>query len=552
MLTSLAVKLHLGEDITVIKTNRAFKKHTHTWLFSLIATLLGACSTSQMPLSETALEPTSVISVAWGEQVQVTHPAINASPAVTIQYRIDSGPVQTISRFHQQDNRVVFALPSVLALPELPNFATPYTVSAGAYASTLTSSQIEQYTNRGTVKVTISTGSKKIRHSYQPYGAVESGELTVLVQATNCEAVKAAVLAEGFSIIDNTSGERLCYLTAYTESKGTSQAIAHLENKLEFSQVWVDKNTIQTLDPTGAHGFDPGCDQIANWLDLAGGSGFKMLLPTDLLASSNASTAHNAGITGAGIKVFVIGGGIGINDDFECLDATGSVLFEDHDTHIAEIIRLIAPDALVEDRIVCDATGNCPTSEIVKALLDVNSAAQTNMGKDIINMSLGGPLPNIVLERALRAIESDITVISSNGNGPNAPAHYPASYSSANPTPGALDNVVAIAASGFQAGNWYIAGYNTRNAQMFAPGTNVCVQTATSFRCDTSATTQPESIGITGSSFAASFATAMAALYLEASSSNLTPEDVRQCLLDGSVNNPNMNRMVWFDAAVCP
>ena len=157
-----------------------------------------------------------------------------------------------------------------------------------------------------------------------------------------------------------------------------------------------------------------------------------------------------------------------------------------------------------------------------------------------------------MLEATLQSIEPGITVITSNGNGPNAPAHYPAGYSSGTPTPGSLDNIVAVAASARKNGAWSMAGFNTRNAEIFAPGTNVCVQTATGFRCDPTATTQPENIGTTGTSFAAPVVAGMAALYLDGSSQNLNPNELRDCLIDGAKTLPNVLATVWYDSTVCP
>jgi len=531
---------------------KAFGGNMRIIFITLFIGFLSACSTVQTDLTELEFETVAITNVAWGEQVQVTHSAINASPAVTIKYRIGSGPLISITNFHQQNNRVVFALPELSSLPALTNFSAPYSISASEYAAPLTAAQVNQYANRGLVKVTITAGGTKIKRNYQPFGAVEAAEVMVMAQTANCVAFETAVVNLGFTKVDAGAAGNLCYLTVESNSKGTAQAISQLNAGLDYPNLWVDKNGVQSLDPRNGRGFDPSCDQITDWLDRAGGSGFDMLLPADLLASSNAPSAHNAGTTGDGVNVFVVGGGIGANDAFECLDSAGNVIFEDHDTHIAEIISLIAPDASIEERIVCNAAGNCPTSEIVRTLLELSVTAQNNTGKDIINMSLGGPLPNTVLERALKAIEAGITVVTSGGNGPNAAAHYPANYSSSSPAAGSLDNIISVAASAFANNTWNMAGFNTRKAELFAPATNLCLSTATAFRCDPSAASQPENLGITGSSFAAPIATGVAALYLEASSQNLQPEEVRTCLTDAALNNPNLNRMIWFDASICP
>ena len=529
------------------------RKHRIFPVLLVFISLLAACSTTYQTDSEPSLyfESNAITGVAWGEQVQVNSTQIPASPPLSIQYQIGSGAIINLSPVHQQAGQVVFILPEMPALPTLSNFSSPYSITPSQYNSPLSSAQISQYSNRGIVKVTLTAGNKKIKRNYQPFGAVEPGELTVMAQSNNCSAFENAVTSLGFSKLDSASAGNLCYLTAGFSTIGTSQAINKV-NSLDLSNLWVDKNVVQGLDPRGSSSFDPSCAQIETWLDLAGASGFDLLNPADILASSNASAAHNLNLTGAGVNVFVIGGGIGANDAFVCEDAQGNVLFQGHDSHIAEIIQLIAPDAHIEDRVVCNAAGHCPSSEIVRALIDVSQVAQQNSGKDLINMSLGGPTGNSVMQRVLEIIEPGITVIASSGNGPFAPSHYPAAYSSGALNPGSLDNIVAVAATGRLTGSWALAGFNTRNAELFAPGTNVCVQTATSFRCDPQAATTPENLGITGTSFAAPVATGMAALYLEHSNLNLSPSDLRSCLTSAALLNPNLNRMIWFDASICP
>ncbi|MCA9836184.1 MAG: S8 family serine peptidase [Trueperaceae bacterium] len=535
----------------MLKQISTVKKLFSYLLFILLAVFLAACS-SASPEEVIALESTVITNVAWGEQVQVSSSAIPASPAVSLRYQIDAGPVQTLTPVFQRAGRVVFILPEMPKLPDLSNFTSPYTVNLGQYTANLTNSQINQYSNRGTVKLTINAGSTTLRRNYRPFGAVEPGEITLLAQTSNCTAFENAVTSRGYSKVDGASAGGLCYMTASSVNLGTAQAMNQLSNSLDYANLWLDKNVVNGLDPRGSGSLDPSCDQISQWLDRAGGSGFTMLAPNNLLLSSNASAAHSSGVTGAGVNVFIVGSGVDANDVFVCYDASGGILFEGHDTHVAEIIRVLAPDVQIEDRVVCDASGNCPSSETIKALLDISVEAQNNSGKDVINMSLGGPLSNRVLERVLELVEPGITVITSSGNGPFAPAHYPAAYSSGTQNPGSLDNIVAVAATGFVNGSWQIAGFNTRNAELFSPGTNLCVATATGFRCDPKASSKPENLGITGSSFAAPVATAMAALYLNHSSQNLQPAELRDCLKTSSLLSPKLSHMVWYDAATCP
>lgn len=495
------------------------------------------------------LETTLLTGVAWGERVEVNSPNI-ANPA-TVRYRIGNGAWQTRPVVSQQAGRVVFDLPEVPSLPALP-FATttPYTLSWGQYSSPLSNQQLNQYRNRGVVKVQITSGKKKVNVDYLPYGAVEAGEVTLLAESNQSCAAFLASLPAAFSVVDSATDGNLCYATLGFSQRGTVQAIALLSS-LELPNMLIDKNTVSGFDPGGARSFDPSCDQIAQWLDPVGSSGYAFLLPSAVLSSSNAAAAHSAGITGAGVNITVIGGGFDSDDEFACVNQQGVTIFDGHDTHVAALIQTLAPGATIAAKIVCDSNGNCPTSEIVKALLEVRQEAQQSPGPDVVNISLGGPLPNSVLERTLQRIEPAVTVISSSGNGPYAPAHYPASYSSGGLNPGPLSNVISVAASGF-AGSWQIAGFNSRTAELFAPGVNVCVSTATGFRCDPTAPTAPDNLGLTGSSWASPIATGMAALYHQHSSQSLSPAAMRTCLTSAAQQSPNLNRMIWFDASICP
>ncbi len=521
-----------------------------------LAILLTACG-SGIQADPVAVELTTqavVSGVAWGERVEVSHPTIPASPAATLQYRIGNGPWQSTVAVSQQAGRIVFDLPEVSGIPDLPLAdTTPYAISLAQYTSPLSKQQVNQYRNRGEVRVRIKIGNQNRNLRYRPYGAVEAGEVTLLANlpAEACTAFLAS-LPPAFSLVDSTASGGLCYATVGFEHRGTSEAIALLGN-LSAPGLLIDKNTVQSFDPKGARAFDPSCDQILQWLDPAADSGYVLLPPPAILASSNATAAHNAGITGAGVNVTVIGGGFGSDDEFACVNQQGNVVFEGHDTHVGALIALIAPGANIQAKIVCDKNGNCPTSELVRALLEVRQEAQqTPSVPHIINLSLGGPLPNKVLEQSLKSIEAFIPVISSSGNGPYAPAHYPASYSSGTLNPGSLSNVISVAASGLTANGWQIAGFNSRTAELVAPGVNACVLTATGFRCDPTAPSAPDYLGLTGSSWAAPIATGVAALYYQHSSQSLSPTAMRSCLTSAAQQSPNLNRMIWFSPAVCP
>jgi subtilisin family serine protease len=173
----------------------------------------------------------------------------------------------------------------------------------------------------------------------------------------------------------------------------------------------------------------------------------------------------------------------------------------------------------------------------------------------VVNMSLGGPLRNSAMFRALQYMQDRVLVVTSGGNGFAAPGHYPASFSSRLPNPGLLSNVISVAASGYNsAGVWGAAGFNTRsNASLFAPGINLCPASMLTFRCKNSLPYSLDDLGATGSSFAAPVVAAIAALYLDNAlpQQSLTPLRLGQCLVNHSRTNPLLDRMVYFDSAGC-
>jgi subtilisin family serine protease len=136
-------------------------------------------------------------------------------------------------------------------------------------------------------------------------------------------------------------------------------------------------------------------------------------------------------------------------------------------------------------------------------------------GATVINLSLSGP-PNTVLEDTLAAIEAAETavVVAAAGNGgPNAPPAYPAAY----------DSVIAVTAVD-KAGGVYRRAGRGPHVDLAAPG--VEVWTAASVE---------GARWKTGTSFAAPYVTAAAALWRQANPV-MTPAQIRAALTQSAAD----------------
>lgn len=530
------------------------------WRFviGLIIFLAGCNTLPKSPSGASFLEAAATYQVAWGERIQLT------SGTTTIQVTY----LGTTTTFAPAGSTFDIPPPN-----GAPNLVIPSSVSRTTYATALNPSS---YVNRGTVDLLNNQG--RLIKQYTPYGSVDTGRINVLASITqNCSHFFSTVISRANE--GNPSGSqfvrigaitetplssspviKLCYATLEINRQGTEQAITDLSAALSLygnyttdvssSGFVVDKNDLSSLDPP-AKSFDPSCDQIKKWLDPMADTGYLNLDMATLEADTN---TQSASVTGSGVTVFVVGSGLGANDDFAC----GSE-FIDHDNHIHNIIQNLAPGAVILESKACDSSGMCPAAGLNKAIMGIINRVRLNPTPDyLISASWGGPIANSAGYSLFNILGKrfGVTVIASGGNGPNALRHYPASFDedvASSPTL-ALENVIAVAALGKKTTGYEIAGFNTRrNASIFAPAVNLCTDTATSFRCD-KAKTYPDDLGISGSSFGPGSVVAVAALYLDDApqATPLTPAVLRACLLDSAGASTVFSGMVRFDAPACP
>jgi Subtilase family len=464
---------------------------------------------------------------AWGERI-----AVNGATSVRVNYP-DAPQVFTLTPGQQ-----FFDLPRP---PRNLEIVTDATVPLETYESELDSTI---YTRRASVEI--------LGQTFLPYGSVTIGQIEFLasVPVGGCprlfSSVTARLASTGVSGFMIGTGEEdkftvsvgskfdLCQAVVLVGQQTTIQARSRLDGALlaysprlpvvsELGYV-LDNNTVMSLmQAGGAYAYDPSCDEIRRKLDPISANGFGRVTMTKLRADINPTGVQ---LQGDNVGIVVIGGGFGKQDQFDCRPEYS---FAKHDTFIKDILDLFTSNATVRDEVVCDSSGTCKSSNVSRALM--RTIAFPPRADTLVNMSLGGPLPSKVMYALIQLLgtERKISVITSSGNSPSAPAQYPASYAEgvavgAEPM---LSNVISVAAIGWRNNAYEIASFNTRkNANVFAPGVNLCLTTLLSKRCLNDP--YPQNIGVSGTSFAAPIVTAVSAVLIQ--QTGRMPDDLLGCL----------------------
>ena len=170
------------------------------------------------------------------------------------------------------------------------------------------------------------------------------------------------------------------------------------------------------------------------------------------LASQYALDMINAGATsatGSGVTVAVLDTGVEaahpmlagavvggydfIDDDsnsaeiFNGLDDDGDGMIDEaagHGTHVAGIVRLVAPDATIMPVRVLDSDGRGSVFLLAEAI-----AFAADNGADVINMSLGITFRSRLLEDVVAStLESGVLIIAAAGNSGTDTMQYPAAF----------------------------------------------------------------------------------------------------------------------------
>lgn len=184
--------------------------------------------------------------------------------------------------------------------------------------------------------------------------------------------------------------------------------------------------------------------------------------------------AWDAGIRGEGITVAVLDTGVnvvdGLNviDSVDCQNTGSSQDIYGHGTTIASIIggafnngingAGIAPGVSILNIKITDDNGNSSDRYIIQGIDEA-----INRGADIINISLGNPGYNWLVEQKINeAYEMGIPVVSSAGNEGGNNKYYPAGYR----------NAICVTASMENNGRPYFANYGNW-VNFSAPGWHI-------------------------------------------------------------------------------
>ena len=132
------------------------------------------------------------------------------------------------------------------------------------------------------------------------------------------------------------------------------------------------------------------------------------------------------GLTGKGVRVAVIDSGVDANHPGfkgqvkqQLWYRHGTPLSEDdHGTHVADTIHMLAPEADIYDYRVFGETGWSVDRAIERAIMQA-----IDDGCQIINMSLGGPRQNNSISRAISAAHSKgvLMIVAAGNEGDSNP-----------------------------------------------------------------------------------------------------------------------------------
>jgi subtilisin len=210
-------------------------------------------------------------------------------------------------------------------------------------------------------------------------------------------------------------------------------------------------------------------DPLSDW-DTDPGQLAPKALPMNGAGIINAKAAQGRDITGAGITIAVLDSGVnstnqlgtsiiarvgrnftteGISSDVtDLFKPAGSSTVVGHGTPAAFLAVSVAPSARILPVKTCDQTGLCLTDHVVQGVCFALDYAAKNDGanKLVINLSLGGETPSVILHDVLQqALEQGAVVVAAAGNGwasrgarVGALYEYPAAFGGVNGVPTGL------------------------------------------------------------------------------------------------------------------
>jgi hypothetical protein len=204
----------------------------------------------------------------------------------------------------------------------------------------------------------------------------------------------------------------------------------------------------------------------------------------DLVWRLGAQRLWSQGLTGQGVQVAVIDGGIGHHTELEAAVQSrtnltadrGKALVDDHGTHVAGIIHAIAPDARINGYTVFQGDGGNPALKEGSDTAVLNAIEKAvKDGNRIISMSLGGDgsPSDVVARKVAEYSKKGIVFVIAAGNekdenGVEAPSVAPNALSV-----GALDGAGRPANFSSYGANFDPRGGYVVKPVYLTPGTNI-------------------------------------------------------------------------------
>lgn len=401
-------------------------------------------------------------------------------------------------------------------------------------------------TSQSNVDVKITQGQSSLEQHYNLLSSFSSNRLNVLVNNIPEDELRTLLANEGMKLISYQTPGDIALAEVDLLERSHKQGLAALtlqSQQLEQQGRLLAPSSDFSYKPVMyIHSLDPSC-QVLPHLDHAS-EAWKLLYTepekgqASLWAALSANRAWDKGLKGKGVTIYI----------FDSVDKDGNDIFDcphtpdyvdGHGSYVKKLVELLAPEANIQTRRVCDKEGMCPSKNIAKELLRLQAILETGQAV-IVSLSLSAaPHPDAeigidnVLYQAMKQLESHydnlLIVASAGNNGLDGDAHKNSfrlpsglwngleAKDGQGQQVAALANMISVGSIGLSSGTTFDGSYTAAlynpnvPITMLAPSIRLCLAYPTG-----GCFPDGSSKGLSGTSFAAPIAAATAALYWQA------------------------------------